>query len=254
MTRLPETASSKLTRLRKSALGHPAVLVFVKCPVSWNRTPTRAASAISPRCLVTEGALAILVALGTAGCGTPSGRQSTAHEEPATEIPLATLAPGTPISADMDQAEVLAHLDAQIEYEHPGMALQSVVAKGMTFADYFERINRDGSDGRTVDHLMSDDRAESARDTDVWAVGFKSADEIWRMSWYIRAPAIMAMEDARPNKYRGPDGLAVGCMAIDRRTGRVLAATLAPSGWYASECYDRLASYIPRQGVADPAR
>lgn len=165
-------------------------------------------------------------------------------EEIGTEVPLDTPAPGTPVSGELEHDELLSLLSAQILQENPGMVLQGTVAKKMTLAKYIECIGRT-CDGKSIHDLVSPERAEQALETDVWVVGFRSTDEIWRMSWYIRPPNVQEMENARANMYRDDNGVATSCLAIDSRSALVIAAKLAPSDWIAAECYDRLLVYVP---------
>lgn len=180
-------------------------------------------------------AVLFVLSLLAMACASYANPASTTGQGRVSEGPLGTLEPGAPVSSELDSDSVVASLRDQILEEHPGMTLQRVVVKKMTLARYLECIARP-CDGTSVHDLVSPERADNALNTEIWAVGFRSTDEIWKMSWYVRPPNVQNMEDARPNRYRGDDGIAISCMAIDSKGTAVLATQLAPSDWIASEC------------------
>lgn len=210
--------------------------------LSWGYLGAGALSRSSLRSIATSAGICV-IGLLAAGCARHEGQAGTRQQFRA-DAPLGAPATGAPVMLELGQDEVLDLLQAQVREELPGVSLQNVVAKKMTYADYLERVDR-AFDGQTVDELVASELARGARRTNVWAVGYRSAGEVWEMSWFLRPPPIIAMEDARPMKYRGDDGLATGCMALDAVRGDPIAVNLAPSDWIAAECYDRLLSFKP---------
>ena len=165
--------------------------------------------------------------------------------------------PGAPVFRDLEQDEALRRLLAQVREELPEVVLQDVVAKKITYADYFGRVDRE-FDGLTIDDFGEPDLGWAATGATVWAVGFRSAGAVSEVSWFWSPQGIKD----RSGLHRidrnivsedpfGGDGLATGCIAINAVSGDLISVTIAQSDWWDALCYDRLLSFERQDRWAD---